>query len=69
MKINLIKLLKQADAFVSSSEGRRCVMMGAVRINNAPVTELVDEIDVEVGDVIQIGRTKKITITKEILGG
>ncbi len=67
MKIYLVKLLADLRLTVSRSEGRRVVCMGLVTLNGEPVTDIETDVDVNIGDVVRVGKRKEITITQEIL--
>jgi len=59
-KKSLIRLLQENKLTISLSEGRRLVCMGAVKVNG----ELCEDLnrDVEVGDLIEVGKKKKIVV-------
>ena len=47
-----------ADAFViSTSEARRCIVQGGVRVNGVPVYDL--DVELRRGDVIQLGKRRE----------
>lgn len=66
MKINVAKFLSDTRQVVSMSQGRRAVCMGAIEINGEKITDITTEVEVEIGDVIKIGK-REITITQEML--
>ena len=63
----LQEVLANSAAIMSFAEGRRAVCMKAVTINGVQATldDLIKE--VKVGDVIQFGKRKTITITEDIV--
>ena len=66
MKIKIANFLAKANATLSMSEGRRLISMGAVRVNGEEKTD-TEEIEIEVGDVIQIGKRRTFVVRKEML--
>lgn len=62
--MRLIELLKREGLTISSSESRRLVAMGAVRLNGQLHTDMQAEVEVKPGDVLECGR-KRV----EIKGG
>jgi tyrosyl-tRNA synthetase len=66
MKTTLARLLSQAGATMSMGEGRRMVGMGAVRVNGELQKDL-QEVEIKVGDVVQVGKRKEFVVTEEML--
>jgi len=66
MKTTLARLLSQAGATISMGEGRRMVGMGAVRVNGE-VQKNLEEVEVQVGDKVQVGKRKEFVVTEEML--
>jgi tyrosyl-tRNA synthetase len=66
MKTTLARLLSQAGATMSMGEGRRMVGMGAVRVNGE-VQKNLEEVEVQVGDKVQVGKRKEFVVTEEML--
>ena len=66
MKTTLARLLSQAGATMSMGEGRRMVGMGAVRVNGKLQKDL-QEVEIKVGDVVQVGKRKEFVVTEENL--
>jgi len=64
MKVHLTKLLAETRMTVSMSEGRRCIVMGAVKLNGETITDLDQEVEVNPGDTIQVGK-RSVAITDE----
>lgn len=58
--------MRDTKTIVSTSEGRRIVAMGAVFLNDKPVSGF-DEIDVNPGDILRVGKTHITVITEEML--
>ena len=67
MKISLTKLLAETGQTVSMSEGRRCIVLGAVKLNGEVVTDLTAEVEVKEGDTIQVSKRSIVTLTTELL--
>jgi tyrosyl-tRNA synthetase len=67
VQVNIVKLLAEAQATVSMSQGRREVVMGAVRVNNVALTDFSQPVSLNMGDTIQIGKSRQILVTDELL--
>lgn len=66
MKILLSKLLANIGLAVSMGEARRQIFCGAVKLNGEIVEESMTQIDVKVGDIIEIGK-RTVIITENHL--
>ena len=60
------QLLAKLGLTVSMSQGRRAVAMGAVKINDKPVS-LEDDIEIKAGDVVKVGARISVVVTAEHL--
>ena len=65
MKMQPAKLLQKTNSVISISQGRRMVAQRAVKINGN-VVEGANEVDVQVGDILQVG-SRNFTITQDFL--
>lgn len=65
--MNLLKQLIKNKATISLSDSRRIVTQGAVKVNG----ELCDDFnrEVAVGDLIEVGKTKKFVVEVEVTMG
>lgn len=57
-RVWVIRLMTFANLATSSSEARRLVEQGAVRLNDEPVTQADAELELRDGDIIQVGKRK-----------
>ena len=67
MKVNITKLLSDAKMTVSRSQGRRLTFQGGVFINDELITDPWKDVEVNIGDVIRVGKNKEVEVTQEIL--
>lgn len=65
--MTIIQLLKQLNATISMSDGRRVTSMGAVKLNGFPVQRTDVDVDFHVGDVIEVGKHKKFVVQTQHL--
>lgn len=61
-KVWIVKLLTAVGLAQSSSEARRFIEQGGVRINESEVTSVDDEVLVSTGDIIKVGKRKFIKL-------
>lgn len=61
-QIRIVKLLTLLDLLPTSSEARRSVQQGAVRLNEEKITDINADISPKDGDVLQVGKRKFIKI-------
>ncbi|MGO4699042.1 tyrosine--tRNA ligase [Paenibacillus sp. 2TAB26] len=61
-QIRIVKLLTMLDLLPTSSEARRSVQQGAVRLNEEKITDINSDISPKDGDVLQVGKRKFIKI-------
>ncbi|HTG69398.1 MAG TPA: tyrosine--tRNA ligase, partial [Candidatus Udaeobacter sp.] len=61
-QIRIVKLLTVLGLQPTSSEARRSVQQGAVRINEAKITDINAEVTPQNGDVLQVGKRKFVKI-------
>ncbi|WP_179089808.1 tyrosine--tRNA ligase [Paenibacillus sp. FSL A5-0031] len=61
-QIRIVKLLTMLDLLPTSSEARRSVQQGAVRLNEEKITDINADISPKDGDVLQVGKRKFIKI-------
>lgn len=59
METKLINLLKENEMTISSSESRRVIAMGAVRLNGVLITDMQSVVDWKEGDVLVCGKKSK----------
>ena len=50
----------------SMSEARRCIVMGAVFVNDIRMPDF-GEIEVNVGDIVRISKTREFVVTEKLL--
>lgn len=67
MKIKLVKLLADTKQTFSMGEGRRFISTGVVTLNEEKIDDINAEVEIKSGDVICIGKKRKITITDSLL--
>lgn len=60
MKVRLYRLLRNTGLAVGASDTRRVVAQGGVRINGAAVADGVATVDVAEGDVVEVGRKRRV---------
>ncbi|WP_090819765.1 tyrosine--tRNA ligase [Paenibacillus sp. yr247] len=60
--ISIIKLLVSLELQVSNGEARRSVEQGAVKINEKKITDIREQIALQDGDIIQVGKRKFVKI-------
>lgn len=61
-QIRIVKLLTVLGLQPTSSEARRSVQQGAVRINEAKITDINADVEPQDGDVLQVGKRKFVKI-------
>ncbi|MCF2936875.1 tyrosine--tRNA ligase [Paenibacillus alkaliterrae] len=61
-QIRIVKLLTVLGLQPTSSEARRSVQQGAVRINEEKLTDIQAEVTLQDGDVLQVGKRKFVKI-------
>ncbi|WP_192043663.1 tyrosine--tRNA ligase [Paenibacillus rhizovicinus] len=61
-RIGILKLLTKLELQVSSSEAKRSVQQGAVRINEHKVEDWSAEITLADGDIVQVGKRKFVKV-------
>lgn len=61
-QIRIVKLLTMLELLPTSSEARRSVQQGAVRLNEEKITDINTDISPKDGDVLQVGKRKFIKI-------
>ncbi|MGO4183170.1 tyrosine--tRNA ligase [Paenibacillus sp. TAF43_2] len=61
-QIRIVNLLTMLDLLPTSSEARRSVQQGAVRLNEEKITDINADISPKDGDVLQVGKRKFIKI-------
>lgn len=61
-QIRIVKLLTMLELLPTSSEARRSVQQGAVRLNEEKITDINSDISPKDGDVLQVGKRKFIKI-------
>lgn len=66
MKTTLNKLMAAGNAIVSFAEGRRLSSLQAIKLNGV-VKKADEEIEVNIGDVVTIGKKKTIEVTEDLL--
>lgn len=59
----IVELLKEINAVGSSSEAKRLIQSGAVKVNNEPVTEFSAQIIFSAGDIVKVGKHRIFKIT------
>ncbi|GGK12141.1 tyrosine--tRNA ligase [Caldalkalibacillus thermarum] len=60
--VNIVDLLHGLDMVASKGEGRRMVQQGAVRINGDRVDDIQEEVNVQAGMIVQVGKRKFVRI-------
>ncbi|WP_169083182.1 tyrosine--tRNA ligase [Paenibacillus sp. PL91] len=61
-QIRIVKLLTVLGLLPTSSEARRSVQQGAVRINEGKITDVNADVTLHDGDVLQVGKRKFVKI-------
>jgi len=51
----------------SLGEARRYIIQGAIFVNDIKLDDISEEIEVSVGDVVKIGKTRKFVVTEKLL--
>lgn len=64
--MSILDLLRNSGLLVSSSQGRRFIAQGAVRINGELVDLEQTSVEVKEGDKLALGR-REVTVTKDML--
>lgn len=64
---SIVKLLNALEATRSFSEGRRLVGSDAIKLNGFPVRNTTAEADFFVGDIIELGKTRRFEVKEEDL--
>ena len=67
MKIIPANLLCQSGLCISRNEGRRLVVGGIAKLNGEPITNITEELEVQPGDELTVGKHRKVKITQEML--
>jgi tyrosyl-tRNA synthetase len=67
MKTKLSRLLTATKLCVSMAEVRRHTAGGIITVNGKVIPQ--DEICVDAGDVVRLGKHRQLTITQEVLDG
>ncbi len=62
MKTTINDILLKNKALASMAEGRRLVSDQAIKLNGFPVQNLDMEHEFHVGDVIQVGKKRKVVL-------
>jgi tyrosyl-tRNA synthetase len=57
-RIRLVKLLVLAKLQSSNGEARRSIEQGAVRLNEQKITDVLAEVNIQDGDIVQVGKRK-----------
>ena len=65
MKINIIQLIKHRS--ISMGQSRRLVCQKVVKINGILINNIDEMVDVEIGDILTIGKHQQIEITEQFL--
>ena len=69
MKMNITKILTDAKLTVSRSQGRRLTFQGGVFINDELITDPWQDVEVNIGDTIRVGKHKQVEVTQDMLEG
>ncbi len=64
MTKTLAKWLCEQNLAISTSEAKRLIIGGAVKVNGTPTIHLDEILCLEQGDTVQVGKTKTITVEK-----
>lgn len=66
MKTTINEILIKNKALVSMAEGRRLVSGQAIKLNGFPIQNLDMEYEFHVGDIIQVGKKRKVVLDASI---
>lgn len=65
MKTTINEILIKNKALVSMAEGRRLVSGQAIKLNGFPIQNLDMEYEFHVGDIIQVGKKRKVVLEND----